>query len=245
MASIECMPIQGPFLKNNFDIKKYEIKSEKNFFGSSSGDLSKCTDTTKIFADKIEDIIGSNYEELSVLEDNINATIEMLSEKAKKCQECAHECNGVEYIYLTGLTELLDSLDGVQRALLKMKDELESNFYMLKERKKIHLLNLTNRNINKLLGIREKIDLMDDITNDTRLYIEISKKYNLYNRAFLVSFITGLILSIISFSRTLFIIPVGITILSLIALLGFYMDRAITLKRFFSDRTVSEEFIEV
>ncbi|MBS4538226.1 hypothetical protein GOQ27_07110 [Clostridium sp. D2Q-11] len=164
------------------------------------------------FCEKSNNIHGPNLIKVN------NGLGEILAELEKE---------GIKDIYLESITNLENVLDEVQMNLLKVKKMIHKPIYKdIKEKRLSSLINQTNRNINIILEIRDKIDKIDNITHDKRFQVEVNKKYNKNKKILLALSFSFLIISFFNFDFLPAIISIGTSLMCFIAYIGIYVNRS-------------------
>lgn len=187
----------------------------------------RITEKYKVLQDKVIDKIEENNE---IFYDFFSSVLDDLNELSSKIED-----KDKRNVYVDTLTRLEKIINKIEDQLLKMREILyEGKLKNIKDKKIEGAINFTNRNMNVLDTIREKIDLIDDTTNDTRHYLEINKKYNLYSKILLVLSATFIAFSLLDYN----VFPregaIGLLLINIVALWGIYISKIDTLKTHFS-----------
>ena len=187
----------------------------------------RITEKYKVLQDKVIDKIEENNE---IFYDFFSSVLEDLNELSSKIED-----KDKRNVYVDTLTGLEKIINKIEDQLLKMREILyEGKLKNIKDKKIEGAINFTNRNMNVLDTIREKIDLIDDTTDDTRHYLEINKKYNLYSKILLVLSVTFIAFSLLDYSVFPRESAIGVLLINIVALWGIYISKINTLKTHFS-----------
>lgn len=182
--------------------------------------------------------------------DSINQLcFELLTELTNSLDEAIDDLNhnslyksNLDNVYIDNLSQIESALDNIQLHLIKSKSILDKRYFKYHKRKKIDsLLQKTNRNLNMIIEIRDKISLLDDMTNNMRFYTELNKKYHTYCNFLLVVIIINAVLAIINIPYYPRLISVGVGLMSLIGFTGFKCSKHRTNMLYFKNRIIHKD----
>lgn len=141
-------------------------------------------------------------------------------------------------MYVNCLTHVETKLDESQFQLIKIKSILDRKYfrYNKNSRKIDSLLKGTNRNLNLIIRIREKIDTLDDMTNNMRFYTEVNRKYKKNCGILLGITIFNFVLFVINWAYYPRIISIGIGFLSLAGYVGMKYGKHRINSSYFKER---------